>query len=154
MSTGLLVARFGDFVQELAPVSAEPMISEAPFPTALAIIRAELNHHLIPLLLLSRSDADCAVVEREAISSYCVKHLSSSGVTLSTDQHSALMEYLRDFRPTRAQLTPALERLEQEPKPRLVALIEAARAVVDADGERRPYEVKILAEIASDLDAI
>ncbi len=79
---------------------------------------------------------------------------SSAGVTLSTDQHSALADYLREFRPTRAQLTPALQRLGNEPKARLVALIEAARAIVDADGERRPYEVKILAEIASDLDAI
>ena len=155
MSLAVLVTRFGDFLIEQSP---PPMGEDAgpyeAFPADLGRIRSALNHHLIPLLALARCDGEFAMAEREAILTYCLAHLSDIDMTPTHEEQTALDAYLREFRPGRAQLAAALKRLEKEPAPRIAALIAAAQAVVDADGERRAYEVKILSEIASELAAL
>jgi uncharacterized tellurite resistance protein B-like protein len=155
MSLAVLVSRFGDLLIEQSP----PPIGEeaAPyedFAADLTRIRNALNHHLIPLLALARCDGDFAMAEREAILTYCLAHLNDLDMAATPDERAALDSYLREFRPARAQLAAALKRLERESEARIAALIAAAQAVVDADGVRRAYEVKILSEIADELAVI
>jgi hypothetical protein len=155
MNLALLVTRFGDFVIEQSP---PPMGGDSgpyeEFAADLARIRNVLNHHLIPLLALARCDGDFAVAEREAILNYCLAHLNDLDMPPTPDERAALDAYLREFRPGRAQLAAALKRLEKESEVKIAALIAAARAVVDADGVRRAYELKILGEIADELAAL
>jgi hypothetical protein len=124
------------------------------FAADLGRIRSALNHHLIPLLALARCDGEFAMAESEAIMTYCLAHLSDIDMTPTHEEQAALDAYLREFRPAHAQLSAALKRLEKESEARIAALIAAAQAVVDADGERRAYEVRILSEIPNELAAL
>ena len=73
---------------------------------------------------------------------------------MTADEEPILIEYLLDYQPSRAQLGPALRRLEREPKHELAALFAAARAVMDADGERRDLERRFLEQLSRDLEAL
>jgi tellurite resistance protein len=154
MSLGLLVGRFGDFVGELAPPEQQDTASEDRFPAGLGRVRETFGHHIVPLLLLAKSDGEIALVEREAILSYCVVLSKSAGVPLTALERAALSDYLREFRPTQAQLKPALKRLHHENKDGILALVEAAHAVVDADGICRMSEVEFLTALKKDLQAL
>ena len=155
MSLAVLVRRFGDLLIDHAPApSGETAEPYEAFPQELTRLRAALNHHLIPLLTLARCDGAFADAESEAIMRYALVYLSDAGMTPTGAERSALDNYLRAFKPARPQLVQALKRLETEPKARIARLIAAAQAVVDADGVRRAYEVKILGDIAHDLAAL
>jgi hypothetical protein len=155
MSLAVLVNRFGDFIIEQSPPpQAEDKGSYEDFAADLSRVRNALNHHLIPLLALARCDGDFATAEREAIRTYCLAHLGDLDMAATPAECAALDVYMREFRPTRAQLAVALKRLEREPEAKIAALLAAAQAVVDADGVRRAYEVKILGDIADELAAL
>jgi hypothetical protein len=153
MSLGVLVGRFGEFVSEQMPESQPPM-PEEPFPADLTHIREAFGHHLVPLMLLARSDGETALSEREVVLHYCLARADEAGLNLTPAETAALSDYLRDFRPTRMQLGPALKRLEHDSKADIAALVAAAQAVVDADGERRPREMQFLDELNRDLAAL
>jgi tellurite resistance protein len=154
MSLGILVGRFAAFVSERAPAGAPVVMPEENFSADLTHIRDALNHHIVPLLLLARADGESAMAEREAILRYCVARANAGGLTLTMAEKAALSDYLRDFRPSLMQLPAALKRVEHESKEDVAALLDAAKAVVDADGERRPREVQFLDELRRDLEAL
>jgi hypothetical protein len=155
MSLAVLVNRFGDFViEQTPPAFGEGSGPYVDFAVELVRVRNVLNHHLIPLLALARCDGDLAMAEREAIQNYCLAHLGDLGTPPTPEERAALDAYVREFRPSRAQLAVALKRLEKEPHARIAALIAAAQAVIDADGVRRAYELKMLGDIADELAAL
>jgi hypothetical protein len=155
MSLAVLVRRFGDLLIDQAPAAtSQNPASYEVFPEDLTRLRGALNHHLIPLLTLARCDGEFAAAERDAVMTYCLAYLGDIGMKPTPDERAALDAYLRAFKPIRPQLAPALKRLEAESAMRIADLIAAAQAVVDADGVRRAYEVKILGEIANELAAL
>jgi hypothetical protein len=156
MSLGLLVGRFSDFLQEEAtsPSAATPDLSSELFPADLTRIREAVGHHFVPLMWLSRCDGESALAERQVVLSHCLERARQMGVEATLAEVAALTDHLRDFRPTRAQLQPALKRLERDSKDDIIALVAAAKAVVDADGVRRPREVRFLDELSRDLSAL
>jgi tellurite resistance protein len=150
MSLGLLVGRFANFVSE-QPAAPEPMGPADSFPSDLMRSRDAFGHHVVPLLLLARCDGESCPEEREVILNHCLARAKLSGLELSLNELAALSDYLRDFRPSHAQLRPALKRLEHDSKDDIIALVAAAQGVVDADGLRRAQEVKFLEQLAHDL---
>jgi hypothetical protein len=154
MSLGLLVGRFGDLVREQIPAQQVVFIPEEVFPAQLQRLRAEFGHHLIPLVLLSRIDGNCVEAEREAIVAHCLAMAEKSGIAVNEAERDALAAYIAEFRPTFAQLEPALKRIENESAENIAALIASAIAVVDADGERRAVELGLLAELEQELRAV
>ena len=150
MSFGLLVGRFANFVDE-QPMPPEPAGPSDNFPNDLMRGRDAFGHHLVALLLIARCDGECAVEEREIILDHCLDRAKISGLELSLMEKAALNDYLRAFRPSRAQFGPALKRLHHDSHGDIVSLVAAAQRVVDADGIRRPREVKFLEELSRDL---
>jgi tellurite resistance protein len=117
-------------------------------------VRGELNHRLIALPPLARSDGETATVERNAIFACCQNNLRDAETGMTPEEETALSGYLKDFRPTRLQLTFAMNRLELKSKEGIKALIDVAQAVVEADKEHRPGEAQFLAQLVRELDAI
>jgi len=153
MSLGLLVGRFGNFLRERP--QPPPTVTPAPaFPETLSRLRGQFGHHIVLLGLLSRADGDPAPVEREVIFKHCIDRAQKSGLSLTANDAAELGDYLRDLRPARTQLDHALKELERDPKDEIVALVEAAIALIDADGVRRPEEQKFLAELTADLESL
>ena len=148
MSLGVLVGRFGDFVRE-QPMPAEP--APTPFPNDLKHIREAAGHHLVLLALLARADGEEAASEQDVIVSHCLAFANGAGHKPSDAEKAALADYVARFKPALTQLDLALKRLAHDSKSDIAALITAAQAVVDADGVRRPAEVKLLAELQDDL---
>ena len=122
-----------------------------PFPEGLERIREAAGHHLVLLALLARADADESEVERQVIVEHCLNFAHRAGAAPSAPQREMLVAYVREFHPSLMQLDPALKKLAHDSKDDIAALLAAAQAVVDADGVRRPAEVKFLAELQQDL---
>jgi tellurite resistance protein len=150
MSLGLLVGRFGNYVREtyVPPVQALP---EEDFPDSLNHVREAAGHHLIPLILIAHADGDFAPSERDVIVTHCVTLAQSRGLEINGKDTLAFSDYVQDFRPTLVQLEPALHRLSHSPHEEIVLLIDAARAVVQADGVTRPEETRLLQEMSEEL---
>lgn len=150
MSFGLLVGRFGTFVREthVLVVVDEPAM---PFPDELNQVRHAIAHHLIPLALLARCDGDFAPQERNVIVAHCVTVAGRRGIHMDPPRTAILTDYISEFRPTLMQLDPALARLAESTKAELLELIEAAQAVVDADGMTRDEEKRFLTTLGEEL---
>jgi tellurite resistance protein len=154
MSLGLLVGRFGQFVREQHEPSVQEAASETPFPHNLAKLREAVSHHVIPLALLSRADGDFADSEKQAILDHCLALLKQNGTPASDDDRAALQDYIAEFRPSLMQLDPALKRLERERPETVAAMLEAARAVIEADGRLDPAEARLMAELSEELSKL
>jgi hypothetical protein len=150
MSLGLLVGRFGSYVREtyVPPVQQPP---EPDFPDSLKHLREATSHHLIPLLLIAHADGDFAPSERDVIVTHCVTFARSRGLELDGKDTLAFSDYIQEYRPTLAQLDPALGRLSRGSHDEIVGLIGAARAVVEADGITRPEETRLLEDLSEEL---
>ena len=151
----MLVERFGGFLADKAPPAAQEHTHSAEsFPNSLVRVREAFGHHLIPLLLLASADGESLLAERTTILRYCLNRARSMGVGLSFDEKAALSDYVNEFKPSLAQLSPALKKLHHDSKASMGELIVAAQAVVDADGVRRATEVKFLENLSRDLAAL
>jgi len=150
MTLGLLVGRFGTFVREthVPPADAAPV---AAFPDSLNHLRDAVGHHLIPLVLVARSDSDFDQRERDVIVTHCVIMARRRGLELDGPGTIEFVEYIDAYRPTLAQLDPALKRLEHGHHDELAALVAAVRAVIEADGATRPEEIRLLDELNEEL---
>jgi uncharacterized membrane protein YebE (DUF533 family) len=150
MSLGLLVGRFGSFVRETHVPQADstPL---PPFPDSLNHLREAVGHHLIPLVLIARSDGDFEQREREVIVTHCVTFARSRGLELDGAGTIEFVEYIESYRPNLVQLDPALTRLERGSHDEMVALVAAARAVIEADGVVRPEETRFLDQLNEEL---
>ena len=150
MALGLLVGRFGSFIRENndAPATDVP---EADFPNELNHLREIVSHHLIPLTLLARVDGVFETQEHEVIVAHCVGHARRQGVEVGEDQLQSFAGYVSQFRPALFQLDPALSRLTRCPHDEVTTLIDAARAVVDADTVDRAEEMKFLDQMSEEL---
>src|SRR5262249_8051821 len=134
MTLGLLVGRFGTFVRENHTPHPSPP-PEAPFPPHLNQLREKVAHHLIPLVLIGRSDRAFLACERDVIVRHCVAVASDAGLTLETSEIDAFDSYVDDYHPALMQLEPALHRLGRCSHTELERLLGAAQALVAADGE-------------------
>ena len=153
MSLGLLVGRFGNFLREQQVV---PMViaAEPNFPEQLERLRGQFGHDMILLTMLSRADGEAAPQERQVILEFCLDRARKAGTPATAKEAAELGDYLRDLRPTMAQFDPAIRRLEHSGKDEVLALVAAAKAVVDADGTRRAREVEFLADLSRELHAL
>jgi|SRR5579871_1393174 len=148
---GLLVGRFGDFVREYH-VPPEQALPQAPFPDTLVHLREHVSHHLIPLVLIARSDPGPLIdEERAVIVTHCLELAKETGLVFSGTEHAVLDDYVADFHPTLAQLEPALHRLGRAGHDEVVSLFKAAQDVVLADGVTSLQEAALLAELEADL---
>ena len=154
MSLGLLVGRFAAFLNEQPATFFDSTPSEAAFPRDLERLRKQFGHHIVLLTLLSRSDGEAVLQEREVILHHRLEQAHNAGEPATASEAAELGDYLRDLRPTSAQLGPAVRRLEHGTKEGVIAVVTAAIAVVDADGTRRPREVTFLTDLRSELHAL
>jgi tellurite resistance protein len=150
MTLGLVVSRFGDFLAEWSSAPSDPV----PAPHGLARIFEHQGHRLVALALLARADGDSAQSEREVILRYSVDSAKKAGMDITPAERLALNDYLFGFRPSRTQLKTAIQHMRDDSKEDIVALVSAARAIVDADGERRPRELEFLNGLSRDLAAL
>src|SRR5215467_2155375 len=124
MTLGLLVGRFGTFIRDThTPMPARP--SESPFPSHLNQLREKVGHHLIPLVLIARSDRAFLDSEREVIVMHCLAVASDSGLALDGSERKLLDVYVDGFHPTLLQLEPALHRLGRCRHAEVASLLEA-----------------------------
>jgi len=154
MSLGLLVGRFAAFLNEQPATFFDSTPSEAAFPQDLERLREKFGHHIVLLTLLSRSDGEAALQEREAILHHCLEEARKAGAPATVAEAAELGDYLRDLRPTTAQLGPSIRRLERSTKEEVLAVVSTAIAVVDADGARRPREMEFLTDLKRELHAL
>jgi tellurite resistance protein len=154
MSLGLLVGRFGAFLNEQPATFFDSTPSEAAFPRDLERLREQFGHHIVLLTLLSRSDGQAVIQEREAILRHCLEEARKAGAPATASEAAELGDYLHDLRPTTAQLGPSIRRLEDGTKEEVLAVVAAAIAVVDADGARRPREMEFLTDLKRELHAL
>jgi hypothetical protein len=154
MSLGLLVGRFAAFLNEQPTTFFDSTPSEAAFPTDLERLREMFGHHIVLLTLLSRSDGEAVMQEREVILHHCLGQAHSSGEPATASEAAELGDYLRDLRPTTAQLAPSIRKLEHGTKEEVLAIVTAAIALVDADGARRPREMTFLSDLKRELHAL
>ncbi len=153
MTFGLLVGRFGTFVRENhTPTSAPP--PEAPYAPHLNQLREKVAHHLIPLVLIGRSDRAFLDCEREVIVKHCLRAAADAGLALDGSESELLDRYIDGFHPTLMQLEPALQRLGRCPHGELASLLDAAQALIAADGEVSPEEMRLLAGLQEELAAL
>ena len=150
MTLGLLVGRFGTFVRE-THVPQGDSTPVPPFPASLNHLRDAVGHHLIPLVLIARSDGEFEPRERDAIVTHCVTLAGIKGLELDSSDTVEFVEYVESYRPSLMQLDPALKRLEHGSHGELAALVAAARAVVEADGVIRPEETRFLDQLNEEL---
>jgi hypothetical protein len=153
MSLGLLVGRFGTFIREThtPPVDSPPV---TPFPDSLNRIREAVGHHLIPLVLVARSDAEFDGRERDVIVTHCVTLARSQGLEFDGSDTISFVDYIETYRPSLMQLEPALKRLEHGNRDEMLALVAAVRAVIEADGVIRPEETRFLDELNRELERL
>jgi hypothetical protein len=153
MTLGLLVGRFGSYIREnhTPPPAGVP---EAPFPVHLKELRERAAHHLIPLVLLARSDREFLDSEREVIVEHCLRVARDGGIAIDGSKSTLLTAYIDSYRPTLMQLEPALHRLGRCRPAEVASLLEAAQAVIAADGLSRPEETRLLAELKEELAAL
>jgi tellurite resistance protein len=154
MSLGLLVGRFAAFLNEQPVTFFDSTPSEVAFPGDLERLREQFGHHIVLLSLLSRSDGEAVVQEREVILHHCLEQAHNAGEPATAAEAAELGDYLRDLRPVTAQLDPAIRRLEHGTKEEVIAVVTAAIAVVDADGARRPREMAFLSDLKRELHAL
>ena len=154
MSLGLLVGRFGDFLRELPEPSAAAAAEETPFPDQLERMRDQFGHHIVILTLLSRSDGEAVMLERQAILDHCLDRARQAGKPATAAEAAELGDHLRDLRPRMTQFDHAIRRLEDGSKDEMIALVAAAMAVVDADGARRERELEFLADLHRELHTL
>jgi hypothetical protein len=151
MALGILVGRFGPFVRERHD---PPTVMDSPTPAFsedLQGLHRDYAHHIIPLLLLSRSDGDSAAAEQKVIVDHCLALARAAGHPASDKEAAALAKYVACFRPALMQLDPALHRLEHEPHERVAAFLAAVQAVIQADGVTKPEEARFLANLSQEF---
>jgi tellurite resistance protein len=153
MTLGLLVGRFGNYVREsyIPPVLMAP---EPEFPDSLIHLREATSHHLIPLVLIAHADGEFAPSERDVIVTHCVTLARSQGLEFDGKDTIAFTDYIETYRPTLMQLDPAIMKLTHGDHDEVMALIAAARAVVEADGVTRPEETRLLQELDEELQRL
>lgn len=150
---GILVETFGNFVREIH-IPLEAIEAQVGFPRELHDLRDAVGHHLIPLLLLARTDRNFVPSEFDVIVDHCLTFAAQRGVACDGIRVAAFREYVDTFRPALIQLDPAIARLCQCEHGEFVCLLEAARKLVAADGVSRPEEVEFLAKLQSQLDKL
>lgn len=150
---GLLVETFGNFVREIH-IPPEALEAQVGFPADLHDLREAVGHHLIPLLLLARTDRNFVPSEFDVIVTHCLTFAEQRGVACSGARAAAFRDYVDTFRPSLMQLDPALERLGKCEHGEFACLVEAAQKLVAADGVSRPEEVQFLARLQGELDKL
>lgn len=153
MTLGLLVGRFGTFIRENHTPSPAPP-PQSPFPPHLNQLREKVAHHLISLVLIARSDREFLDCERDVIVSHCLSVAGKAGLALDGSERELLDAYVDGFHPTLMQLEPALQRLGRCPHAEVASLLEAAQALISADGKVTPEEARLISELQEELAAL
>lgn len=150
---GILVETFGNFVREIH-IPPEAIEAQVGCPSGLHDLRDAVGHHLIPLLLLARTDRAFVPSEFDVIVTHCLSFAERRGVNCDGERAAAFRDYVDTFRPALMQLDPAIERLCKCEHGEFVCLVEAAQKLVAADGVSRPEEVAFLAKLQGALDKL
>lgn len=152
MSFELVIDRFGTFVRRF--YSSGTAGPEVPFPFQLEPVRATIEHHLVPLVLVGRSDHELLRAERDVIVDHCRARLRRQDKVLSASEIAALEGYIDRFAPNLPQLDDALRKIEANGQDELTDLLMALDRVILADDVVRSEEQSQLAEIKKLLDQL
>jgi hypothetical protein len=153
MSFGSAISRFGAFVRGLySPSSAAG--PDVPFPFQLDSVRAVIEHHLAPLIMVGRSDHELLRAERDVIADHCRALLRRRDKVLSASEISVLEDFIDHFSPNPSQLDAALRKFEAEDRDEFTNLLAAADRVILADDVVREEERSQLAEIKKLFDEL
>jgi hypothetical protein len=153
MSFESVIASFRALVRGLYPSSALEG-PEVPFPFQLESISPAVGHHLVPLIMMARSDHELLSDERDVIVEHCRALLRHQDRLLSASEIKALEDFIEHFLPNATQLDTALRKFEAEKIEEFPYLIGAAAAVITADDVVRDEERAQLAEIKKQFEAL
>ncbi len=151
MSLHLFVNRLGDFIRENRVAAGAGDVPDAPYSTELHELRDAVGHHIIPLLLIARTDSKIAPEERDIIVDHCLSVASRHGIARDGKHVDALRDYVATFRPALTQLDTAIAHLAHGNRDDVAALLDTAQKVVMSDGVSRPEEAKFLAMLRDEL---
>lgn len=130
-------ARFFVETFGMSPALAMCML---PKPVSLARIRPHFTHHMMVLAHLGRSDGDFCLDEQGLVLDHCLKLAAEAGCRATEGEEHALRRYLKTLKPKKLFLGRAMRGLESDPPERIIALLIAADAVINADGLRHRDE--------------
>jgi tellurite resistance protein len=119
------------------------------WPAVLAAIRPQAQ--ILTGLALAdgrRHEAELRVVARS-----CGGVAAAAGFRLTAEEEAALDRYLRTMRPSEATLVRAIDRIAAAGPAAEAALLDAAEAVIAADGVEHPEERRFLVAIRAELGA-
>ena len=153
MSFVSVIGRFGTFVRSLYSPSAQAG-PDVPFPFQLESSRAVVEHHLVPLVIVGRSDHELLKSERDVIVDHCRAILRRRDKLLSASEISVLEDFIDHFSPNPSQLDAALRKFEAEGQDEFIGLLAAADRVILADDVVREEERNQLAEIKKLFDQL
>ena len=153
MSIQSLLSRFGAFIRGLytLPPQAGP---EVPFPFRLRSQEITIGHHLVPLIMLARSDGELSEGERDVIVAHCQVLSTRRGQRLNPQELTDLETYIGHLAPDLAVLDPALRRLESGGHDELADLFSAAHRVILVDDIVKAGELNQLVDIMEQLDRL
>ncbi len=154
MSFEAVISSFRAFVRSFYP-RAKPEGPEVPFPFRLEAVRAAIEHHLVPLIIVARSDRELLTSERDVIVDHCRLILRQHrDRLLSAAEIAELEEYVERFSPNLSQLDAALHKFETEGRDEFANLLATADRVITADDIVREEERKQLAEIKKQFEQV
>jgi hypothetical protein len=151
MSLETVISRFGTFVRSLYSETAGP---EVPFPVQLEPVRGAIEHHLVPLIMVGRSDHELLRAERDAIVDHCRTVLRRRDKLLSPSEITTLEIYVDRFAPSLSQLDALLPKFAAADADDIADLLAAADRVILADDVVREEERAQLAEIKKQFDQV
>ena len=153
MSFGSVINLFRDLALGAYP-SSRLDGPEVPFPFQLDSIQPAVGHHLVPLVMLARSDHQLLPAERDVVVDHCRALLRHQDRLLSASEITALEAFVEHFSPNASQLDTALRKFETEKLVEFPFLIGAADRVILADDIVRDEERAQLAAIKDQFEKL
>lgn len=146
---GEILTDVGSFLADRLGVFLEADATERArrWPQVLATVRPQAQ---IPAGL-SLADGAKHPAEIETATNFCARLAAMAGFGLDRDEEVALARYLANMRPSRATMLKAVDCMMEAGPAAQAALLNAAAAVMAADGVDHPEEVRFLRALRQDL---
>lgn len=117
-------------------------------------MRAAARPAAILLAGVSLSDGVKHPVEVEVAAAFCTRLCERRDFTPTGATLAAFRRYLKGLRPDREMMLGAMDRIQTEQPDEIIAVLRAARDVVEADGHLHAAEIGMLDDICRELTGV
>jgi len=104
------------------------------------------------LKIMAGIDQEVLDVEIQAIEDYAARQMIRFDDRLTTSDVKKVGQWVRRLMPESGDLEDAYISLEERPESELVMLLQAGKAVMEADGRHDPRELRLLSEWCEEFD--